>query len=113
MVNAKTKRVGYLSQTYVGKTYDKKIVDTEAIRHPRDAILYKDTGFQGYEPQVRQSHQPKKKPRKGTLTWGQTRHNRKLSRVRVRMEHAIAGMKRSGIVKELFRNTKGDFSDLV
>jgi len=60
VVNAKTKRVGYLSQTYAGKTHDKKIVDTEAIRYPRDAILYKDTGFQGYEPPVRQTQQPKK-----------------------------------------------------
>lgn len=62
VVNAKTKRVGYLSQTYAGKIHDKKIVDTEAIRYPRAAILYKDTGFQGYEPNVAQIHQPKKSP---------------------------------------------------
>ena len=62
VVNAKTKRVGYLSQTYAGKTHDKKIVDTEAIRYPRDTILYKDTGFQGYEPPVHQTQQPKKSP---------------------------------------------------
>ena len=30
--NAKTKRVGYLSQTYAGKMPDKKIVDTEPLR---------------------------------------------------------------------------------
>lgn len=60
VVNAKTKRVGYLSQTYAGKIHDKKIVDTEAIRYPRGAILYQDTGFQGYAPAVSQTHQPKK-----------------------------------------------------
>jgi len=60
VVNAKSKRVGYLSQTYAGKIHDKKIVDTEAIHYPRAAILYKDTGFQGYEPNVSQTHQPKK-----------------------------------------------------
>jgi len=65
VVNAKTKRVGYLSQTYAGKTPDKKIVDTEAIRYPREAILYKDTGFQGYEPQVHQTQQPKKSRARG------------------------------------------------
>ena len=65
VVNAKTKRVGYLSQTYAGKTHDKKIVDMEAIHYPRDAILYKDTGFQGYEPPVRQTQQPKKSRAKG------------------------------------------------
>jgi hypothetical protein len=62
VVNAKIKRVGYLSQTYAGKVHDKKIVDTEPIGYPPDTVLYKDTGFQGYEPQVRQTHQPKKSP---------------------------------------------------
>lgn len=60
VVNAKTKRVGYLSQTYAGKTHDKKIADAEAIRYPREATLLKDTGFQGYEPRVQQTQQPKK-----------------------------------------------------
>jgi hypothetical protein len=60
VVSAKTKRVGYLSQTYAGKIHDKKIVDTEAIRYPAGTILYQDTGFQGYAPKVQQTHQPKK-----------------------------------------------------
>src|SRR5215510_8998533 len=60
VVNAKTKRVGYLSQTYAGKIHDKKIADSEPICYPPATILYKDTGFQGYEPNVRQTHQPKK-----------------------------------------------------
>ena len=60
VVNAKTKRVSYLSQTYAGKMHDKKIVDSEPICYPPDTILYKDTGFQGYEPPVQQTHQPKK-----------------------------------------------------
>jgi Helix-turn-helix of DDE superfamily endonuclease/DDE superfamily endonuclease len=60
VVNAKTKRVGYLSQTYAGKMHDKKIADSEPICYPPDTVLYKDTGFQGYEPQVQRTHQPKK-----------------------------------------------------
>jgi len=60
VVNAKTKRVGYLSQTYAGKIHDKKIADSEPICYPPATILYKDTGFQGYEPTVQQTHQPKK-----------------------------------------------------
>jgi hypothetical protein len=50
VVNAKTKRVGDLSQPYAGKMPDKKIVDSEPICYPSDTILYQDTGFQGYEP---------------------------------------------------------------
>jgi DDE superfamily endonuclease len=62
VVNAKTKRVGYLSQTYPGKTPDKKIVDHEALGYPRDTILYQDTGFQGYAPQARRPGSRKKAP---------------------------------------------------
>jgi DDE superfamily endonuclease len=62
IVQAKTKRVGFLSQTYAGKTHDKKIVDTESIDYPPETTLYQDTGFQGYEPAVAQTCQPKKSP---------------------------------------------------
>ncbi|MGE5774858.1 MAG: transposase family protein [Chloroflexota bacterium] len=40
-------------------------------------------------------------------------NNRKISKVRVRVEHAIAGIKRSRCVKDVLRNTKEGFSDLV
>lgn len=60
IVNAKTKRIGYLSATYAGKTHDKKIATEEQISYPRQATLYKDTGFQGYEPHVAKTCQPKK-----------------------------------------------------
>ena len=63
---AKTKRVVNLSQTYPGKTHDKKVADTEAISYPENATLHKDTGFQGYEPQVRETRQPKKASQQGT-----------------------------------------------
>jgi DDE superfamily endonuclease len=62
IVQAKTKRGGVLSQTYAGKTHDKKIVDTEPLVSPPGTTLYKDTGFQGYEPAVEQTCQPKKSP---------------------------------------------------
>ncbi len=55
-----TKRVGYLSQTYAGKTHDKKVADTEAVEYPRGSKLHKDTAFQGYEPSGCRTFQPKK-----------------------------------------------------
>lgn len=60
IVQTRSKRVGYLSPTYSGKTHDKKIADAEQIAYPRQTVLHKDTGFQGYEPHVQQTHQPKK-----------------------------------------------------
>jgi hypothetical protein len=62
IVNAKTKRVGYLSTTYAGKVHDKMIAEQENISYPRKTTLYKDTGFQGYEPKGVKTLQPKKSP---------------------------------------------------
>lgn len=61
LVTLPRERVGFLSRTRAGKTHDKKIADTEGIVYPPEAILYKDTGFQGYEPAVQETRQPKKK----------------------------------------------------
>ncbi len=61
IVTLPRKRIDFLSRTCVGKTHDKKIADTEGIAYPPDAILYKDTGFQGYNPAVKETRQAKKK----------------------------------------------------
>jgi hypothetical protein len=60
IATAKRKRVSFLSQTYPGKTHDKKVADTEKISYPKHIALHKDTGFQGYEPKVQKLYQPKK-----------------------------------------------------
>jgi hypothetical protein len=41
------------------------------------------------------------------------RRNRKLARVRVRAEHAIAGIKICRITKDVFRNLADNSSDMV
>jgi len=61
IVNTRGKRIDYLGRTYPGKTHDKKIADEEGISYPPGATLYKDTGFQGYEPTVKKTCQAKKK----------------------------------------------------
>jgi hypothetical protein len=40
-----------LSATYEGKKHDKKLADEQALRFPKGSKLWKDTGFQGYEPE--------------------------------------------------------------
>jgi len=60
VVQTDSKRIGYLSPTYAGKTHDKKIADDQRIAYPRQTVLHKDTGFQGYEPKVSRCRQPKK-----------------------------------------------------
>ena len=113
LVNARGQRIDYLSQTYPGKTHEKRIADAEGIAYPPEATLYKDSGFQGYEPAVKETCQAKKKPSRGKLTAAEKETNRKLARVRVQVEHDLAGVKRSRIVKDVLRNTKDGVSDVV
>jgi len=113
LANAHTERVDYLSQTYCGKTHDKKIADQEALQYPFNATLIKDTGFQGYEPLGVLTFQPKKKPKGKALSVADRFFNHAISSVRIRVEHVIAGVKRCRIVKDVLRNTKEGLSDLV
>jgi hypothetical protein len=61
VAEVRSKRISFLSRTCVGKTPDQKIADGESISYPPGTVLYKDAGFQGYEPAVQETRQPKKK----------------------------------------------------
>ncbi len=61
VTSAADDRVLFLSATYPGATNDKRIADEERLRYPPGTTLYKDAGFQGYEPPVQQSCGAKKK----------------------------------------------------
>jgi len=61
VVEAGSKRVGYLSGTYVGRAPDKGIAEHEGLAYPPGTVLHKDSGFQGYEPAGTQTRQAKKK----------------------------------------------------
>lgn len=107
------RKVRYLSPTYEGKKHDNAIADQEQFTFPEGIVLAQDTGFQGYAPEGVIICQPKKKPRGGELTEDEKARNTLISRLRIVVEHVIAGIKRCHIVKDLFRNTKANFDDLV
>lgn len=113
VVGLDSRRVQYLSGTYEGKKHDKKICDEEPLTFPPDISLYKDTGFQGYEPPGVRTYQPKKKPRGQELSNEDRERNRLISKVRIIAEHVISGIKRCRILKDVFRNTRAGFVDLV
>ena len=93
--------------------HDKKLADEAAIVYPPAATLGKDTGFQGYQPPDVVTWQPKKKPRGQDLSIADHVLNALLSSARIVVEHTLAGVKRCHIVKDVFRNTKAGFTDLV
>ena len=63
VVNTRSKRVSFLSQTLPGSVHDKSLADYLNIRYPKEATLRSDLGFLGYAPKVREPLQPKKSPR--------------------------------------------------
>jgi hypothetical protein len=61
VTSATDDQVLFLGGTYPGKANDKRIADEEHLSYPPGTTLYKDAGFQGYEPPVQQTCQAKKK----------------------------------------------------
>jgi DDE superfamily endonuclease len=113
LVNTHSRKVVYLSKTELGKKHDKKVTDEAAIAYPPNATLGKDTGFQGYEPPGVLTWQPKKKPKGHDLSVADWFVNQLLSSGRIVVEHSLSGVKRCRIVKDVLRNTKAGFSDVV
>jgi hypothetical protein len=61
IADIRSKRIGFLGGTCPGSRHDKAVADEEAISYPPGTVLYQDTGFQGYEPAVKETRQAKKK----------------------------------------------------
>jgi len=112
LVNEQAKII-LLTTTCEGKKHDKKIADETDCSLPEGSCLYQDTGFQGFALAGVTIIQPKKKPRGGELTLEEKERNRQISRIRIRVEHAIGGVKRYRIVKDQLRCWKDDFRDRV
>jgi hypothetical protein len=113
VVHPESRRVCYLSDTVAGKTHDKKLADEANLTFPAHCLLEQDTGFQGFAPERVIILQPQKKPKGKDLTFAQQFINRVIASARIIVENVIAGIKRCRILKDVFRNTKAQFADLV
>ena len=103
----------FLSDTVEGKRHDKKLADETIYALPEGIILTQDTGFQGFDLEGVTIMQPKKKPRGGELSDMEKHINGWIASIRIRVEHAIGGVKRYRIVKEKIRNWKKGFKDSI
>jgi hypothetical protein len=109
----RTKKVKGLGRTQPGKKHDKAATDEEGYRFPKGSKLYKDLGFQGYEPEQTTTYQPKKKPKGGELSAAEKAQNQAIARQRIGIEHSLAGVKVFRIVHDIYRNHKRKFEDLI
>ena len=113
ITDKRTRKIKALSPTCTGKTHDKKLADEHAVIFPPGSKLWKDTGFQGYEPDHVQTFQPQKKPKGGALTPSEKASNTVISSQRIGVEHSLGGVKVYHIVRDVFRNIRVGFDDLV
>ena len=89
-----SKKIKGLSKTFEGKKHGKAIMDEWNVIYPGGSKLWKDTGFQGYEPNNVKTHQPKKKPKGKELS-------------------QVGRAKVFRIVGDIYRNHKNGFEDVV
>ncbi|SMF94758.1 Helix-turn-helix of DDE superfamily endonuclease [Methylomagnum ishizawai] len=99
------KKILFISSTVPGSVHDYALFKTEfppALPWFQKQLIEVDLGFQGIKndyPHARAIQIPHKKPKKSKanpdpkLTPTQKKHNRKLAKTRVAVEHAIGGMK--------------------
>ena len=110
-----TNEILYLGETQDGKMHDKTMIDQEelAIHHCRDPVpLGVDLGFLGLKVPGAKIIIPTKKPKGAELSSVQRSQNKSFSSIRIRVEHAIGGVKRNHSVSDIYRNIKDETDDL-
>ena len=104
VASAKHRRILALAPTRPGTYHDYAWPCPTQL--PFDVVLWTDSGFQGMKtdyPQL-QVIQPQKKPKGQSLDPFDRFINRQKARIRLRVEHAIGGVKRYGALTQPYRN---------
>ena len=102
-----------LSDTSEGRVHAPCIADEARYTLPTGRMLDQDAGCQGFHLPGVQIMPPKKKPRNGTLTPQENKENRRISSIRVRIEHIIGDIKRYRIIHDIIRSSCSEFRDAV
>ena len=98
-----------------GKKHDYELFKKKHPPIPPDIELNGDSGYQGIQkgfPEIK-SRIPIKKPRGKNLEKKDKKHNRKLSKERVVVEHVIGKMKKFNIMGTKFRNKLKRYDDMT
>lgn len=106
-------RVVLLTPTVPGRRHDKAEADRARVRLGATLRVLGDSGFQGYQAGAARVCTPRKKPRERPLHYRHRRSNRELARERVPVEHALASVKRLGILRQPLRAKRRTTADAV
>ena len=117
IISTRKKRIGFLSKTVEGKQHDFAMLKAQAPPRyiPIKVRQRVDLGFKGYQKQYPHHtvSMPERKPRTRELSQTVKEQNKRKSKIRVLVEHALGGVKRLNIVADVFRNKAKDFDDKV
>jgi hypothetical protein len=92
---------------------DKSLAELASYTLPRGSYLYQERGFQGFTLEGMTIIHPKKKPPGSELTPSEKAHNREISSIRMRIEHAIGGVKRFRMGKDKIRLLRDGIRDAM
>jgi hypothetical protein len=109
------KRILILTPAKPGRRHDKRALDGRMIveQIPASVGIWTDSGFQGIHKQHPNVHVPKRGSKKKPLTKLDKEQNHIIASFRVVAEHAIGGMKRFRIMRDVLRNKIGSFDERI
>lgn len=107
VITNEEREIKAITPVYVGSSHDFGMFKEEDLIKalPLKTPIYVDTGFQGIKGLNEELNikQPKKKPKSRKLNGGEKLGNSFISSERVKVEHAICGLKRFQVVSGVFR----------
>lgn len=104
----------FLSATSGGHEHDYTMLKKSKLPDyiPEKIKIHLDLGFKGIQKDYPLDiHMPIRKPRTSELTEKQKKYNKKTSQVRVKVEHAIAGVKRLRCITDICRTKSEEMKD--
>ena len=111
-VTDKNRFIKFITPSYQGSTHDKSIWNDINFDFGK-AKIYVDLGFKGVEKLYEYIVIPHKKFRKSELNSSQKQENNLMSKIRVKVEHAFAGVKSWKIIRNKIRIKSFEKRDLV
>jgi len=103
----------FLSDTYGGRTHDKRIADATPYPLPAGSRLLQDLGFLAFTLPEVEILMPTRKPHGQELSLEVKLTNQDLHHRRLRIEHVNSSVKRCRIVKDRLRLWKQGIHDRV
>lgn len=92
-----------------GPRSDLGLFRESGVHLPAEVWYLADGGYWGLETLHSQTALPVRKPRGGCLSEQDRHNNRRLAKLRIRVEHVICWLKRFRIIAERYRNRRRRF----